>query len=413
MRERSHSVEIDEFEFFRDSAMNTSEREGPEKKPYKKRGTRWLFFWENILLPLNLVMGVGWLTIDFQSVSLLMLLLIAATIVGLKHRSLWGWYLNFILLVAVTLSYPFYLHGQKLGDYELYKQAHDVLVNIGEREPGQSVLPPPKFAAEDFFLPFGIAAVIILLPSAIYFGKRKYLFDGSVLPSASIAPQTEPQPIVSAYDAESGTCLACTEVDDVSTKSDAIVPPIVGENSEGRLEVQPHEVQQARVEQSHRFPIPVALALVAFAIAVLCLAPNSKLWTSRYYWHIPVMPTILLWAAAILGIPSGLLLLSYISRFLARDAFLTILWLGIIVIVLISLCPPWVQTVRLPSSNIKGTTPAGYAFLWDPPDSSNRYSGIAIDYPRLLLQIFAVALTTGGLLFTLRACHSKGKSSEP
>ena len=83
--------------------------------------------------------------------------------------------------------------------------------------------------------------------------------------------------------------------------------------------------------------------------------------------------------------------------------FLMVLWLGIIVIVLMCLYPPWIETVRLPSSNIKGTNSAGYGFLWHPPSTGSRYSGIAIDYSRLLLQFFAVGLITGGLLYTLKA----------
>lgn len=161
-------------------------------------------------------------------------------------------------------------------------------------------------------------------------------------------------------------------------------------------------------------------ALLAFAVAILCLALNSELWTSRYYWHIPAMPTVLTWVAVILGIPSGLLLFFYICRFLIvsvihptyKVTFLSILWLGIIVIVLMCLYPPWAQIYRLPSSNIKGTYPLGCAFIWDPPDTNYAYS-IAIDYTRLLLQILPVVLITGGLLFTLRICQSKGRLSEP
>ncbi|MFA4907891.1 MAG: hypothetical protein WC602_06475 [archaeon] len=156
----------------------------------KKRGTRWLFFWENIVLPLNIVSGIIWLIIGFQPVSLIILALVLATIIGLKKRKLWGWYLNFVLLVVGTLNYPFYLHGKDVRDYELYSQVHEALVKTGDRDAGDFALSPPELTAEDFLLPFGITAIMILLPSAIYFGKRKYLFDGSDAARASPAEQS-------------------------------------------------------------------------------------------------------------------------------------------------------------------------------------------------------------------------------
>ena len=151
-------------------------------------------------------------------------------------------------------------------------------------------------------------------------------------------------------------------------------------------------------------------ASLGLAIAILCVALNSELWTSQYKWQISGMPTILTWAAVLLGIPSGSLLLFctcryFISRLTPsadKARFLTVLWLGIVVIVIMCLCPPWVETVRLTSSNIKGTNPIDYAFLWHPPDINTRSSGVAIDYSRLLLQVIAVGLATGGLIYTLK-----------
>ena len=79
-----------------------------------------------------------------------------------------------------------------MGDYELYRDMHEVLVKTGDRDAGDFALSPPEFTAEDFLLPFGIAAILILLPSAIYFGKRKYLFDGTDAGPAAPAPQAPP-----------------------------------------------------------------------------------------------------------------------------------------------------------------------------------------------------------------------------
>ena len=148
-------------------------------------------------------------------------------------------------------------------------------------------------------------------------------------------------------------------------------------------------------------------ALLAFSVALLCvyLSIDGKIFLpTGYHWE--TKPTICI--AAVLGIPSGLFLLFCVLRFIISSAirsaynvtFLSVLWLGIIVIVLMCLYPPWVNIVRLPSSNIKGTNPQGYAFLWHPPEAGFR-SGIAIDRTRLLLQILVVVLITGGLLSTI------------
>jgi len=147
--------------------------------------------------------------------------------------------------------------------------------------------------------------------------------------------------------------------------------------------------------------------IFVFSVAIVCLALSGYFqMCTGYYFSVS---TVLILLSVVLGVSSGLLLIFYVLRFLIRIIiptankveFLTLLWLGIIVIVLMCLYPPWVQISRLPSSNIKGTTPAGYAFLWQPPEIS-RYSGIAIDFPRLLLQCFIVAVITGGLLVTLK-----------
>ncbi len=116
----------------------------PQKStPHKKRGTRWLFFWENILLPFNLIMGVAYLFIDFYILNLIFLAFLFLTIKGLKRRTAWGWRFNIVLLFLMTLSYPLW---QSATDWEA------------------------------FLFYFGIAAVTLLLPSLVYFVKRKDLF---------------------------------------------------------------------------------------------------------------------------------------------------------------------------------------------------------------------------------------------
>jgi len=165
------------------SSARSSVQAMSEEKCSAKRGTKWLSFWENILLPLNVLTGAIWLSFDFQIVTLLIVLLTIATILGLKKRTRWGWYLNFILLVTITLNYPFYLHGKKIRDYEAYKQLHDVVNRFVDS--GESALPAPEFTTMDFLLPFGIAATIVLLPSTIYFANRKYLFSSRETVSAN------------------------------------------------------------------------------------------------------------------------------------------------------------------------------------------------------------------------------------
>jgi hypothetical protein len=166
-------------------------------------------------------------------------------------------------------------------------------------------------------------------------------------------------------------------------------------------------------------------ALLAFAIAIICLLLTGKFFRIGYYnWAIPTIPTILFCFAAILGIPSGLFLFFYIFKFLIKPVisivtsmhfngnitFLIILWLGIIVIVLMCLYPPWVEIVRFENSMIRGVNPIGYSFLCHPPKES-LISVIAIDRTRLFLQILIVVLITGGLLSTVKSIQLKKKQS--
>jgi len=176
--------------------------------------------------------------------------------------------------------------------------------------------------------------------------------------------------------------------------------------------------------------------LLSLAIAILCRALNSEVWTTRYYWHVPAMPTILMWASLILGIPSALCLAFYVLRFVIgspvasanKVTFLMMLWAGIIVIVLMCLFPPWVRVIRLPSSNIKGTIAVGYAPLWQPPEPGLYYTPleklagipawskvgpVSIDFPRLLLQCFIIILVAGGLLYSLKSTRNHGRPPQP
>jgi len=70
-----------------------------------------------------------------------------------------------------------------------------------------------------------------------------------------------------------------------------------------------------------------------------------------------------------------------------------ILWIGILLIVLICLFPPWLQ----PYPHANGSNFMGYYFLMFPPDD-----GYQLDFGRLGLQCGIVAIITGGLLYTLK-----------
>ena len=100
---------------------------------------------------------------------------------------------------------------------------------------------------------------------------------------------------------------------------------------------------------------------------------------------IAFLPVIILWA----------IMFFCMSQHMTKKV--KVLWTGIAIIVLMSLFPPW-KDVR--SSRPRGShyvVAGGYGFLFDPP-----YRAKSIDVGRLGLQIFIVALITGGLIVSIK-----------
>ncbi len=84
---------------------------------------------------------------------------------------------------------------------------------------------------------------------------------------------------------------------------------------------------------------------------------------------------------------------------------LACLWIGIIVIVLMGLFPPWI----IPSSSegIKYRIDRGYKILFSPveiqiPKTEVAFSAATLDMHRLCIQWFMVAVITGGLVCTFK-----------
>ncbi len=72
-----------------------------------------------------------------------------------------------------------------------------------------------------------------------------------------------------------------------------------------------------------------------------------------------------------------------------------ILTIGVIVILVCCLFPPWVHTFK--AKSIHSEESAGYALIVSPP-SKKRNSvgfGVKLDISRLLLQIFIISIATG------------------
>jgi hypothetical protein len=91
-----------------------------------------------------------------------------------------------------------------------------------------------------------------------------------------------------------------------------------------------------------------------------------------------------------------------------RSLILLVLWLGIITAVLMCIFPPWTKVICLPDSNIKAYAPLDrldYRELWNPPYQAQ------IDFSRLFLQLLAVSLITGGLIYTIWLYQNKKQRS--
>lgn len=75
----------------------------------------------------------------------------------------------------------------------------------------------------------------------------------------------------------------------------------------------------------------------------------------------------------------------------------TLLWIGISVIVVMGLFPPWVVGKSVLSPNN-----AGYNFILNPPEAKrSEFSGL--NSSRLLVQWIMVAVITGGFIVTFKS----------
>ena len=82
---------------------------------------------------------------------------------------------------------------------------------------------------------------------------------------------------------------------------------------------------------------------------------------------------------------------------------LVVMWVGIGLIVLMGVYPPWVNTIR--GAGIYAEMSLGYHVITDPPSplGNPRANGIKLDTPRLALQVGLVAVVSGGLLLSLKS----------
>jgi hypothetical protein len=80
-----------------------------------------------------------------------------------------------------------------------------------------------------------------------------------------------------------------------------------------------------------------------------------------------------------------------------------ILIVGIVIVLLIGVVPPWKHTFK--SSSTYSEVPAGYSFITSPPPrrSKSFSHGIKIDISRLVIQwIVTIAATTAGVMLTAK-----------
>ena len=79
-----------------------------------------------------------------------------------------------------------------------------------------------------------------------------------------------------------------------------------------------------------------------------------------------------------------------------------VLSLGIAVVALMTMFPPWTQTITRTISNSAGVAMLhrayGYGPIWAPPKGV----GFAVDFPLLLTQIAVTALVVGGIVWLLK-----------
>jgi len=80
-----------------------------------------------------------------------------------------------------------------------------------------------------------------------------------------------------------------------------------------------------------------------------------------------------------------------------------ILIVGIVIVLLIGVVPPWKHTFK--SSSTYSEVPAGYSFITSPPPrrAKSFSHGIKIDISRLVIQwIVTIAATTAGVMLTAK-----------
>jgi len=81
---------------------------------------------------------------------------------------------------------------------------------------------------------------------------------------------------------------------------------------------------------------------------------------------------------------------------------LKILWIGITIIVLMGLFPPW--HTQIPQ--IGTQKPFGYAFIFAPPEVGSRMYP-TLNIPQLMVQWIIVLAITGGLIVTFKDKRQK------
>ena len=88
-----------------------------------------------------------------------------------------------------------------------------------------------------------------------------------------------------------------------------------------------------------------------------------------------------------------------------------VLWLGVLIVVIMCLFPPWMEHYRWGPRSGTFRSSIGYECILSPPrpDPSNDLDEFYVDIPRLLLQCGVVALLTGAGMYTLR---TKGQLSD-
>jgi hypothetical protein len=84
-----------------------------------------------------------------------------------------------------------------------------------------------------------------------------------------------------------------------------------------------------------------------------------------------------------------------------------VLWIGLAVILLMGIFPPWVRTFSVKASYSEKN--AGYKFILTPPQPvpeesgfGHDFFGIKLDVCRLCVQWVVVSVVTGGLILTFR-----------